>query len=130
MMTELKHIASCALLINDQGKILGVSRKDDLNDWNLPGGKAEPGETPEDTAIRETKEETGLDISNLVSVRKVRREGGVVSYFHADFSGQIASSEEGAVRWLHWNDLLRPENTFHKTNQRLFDQLYGHKEDV
>lgn len=122
---DLKHIASCTLLINMEGKILAVSRRDDLNDWNLPGGKAEPGETPEETAIRETKEETGLEISNLTLIRRVKRDSGYVSYYHADFTGEITSSEEGAVRWLTWNDLLKTENTFHKTNQKLFEQLYG-----
>lgn len=125
MPKDRKHIASCALLINDEGKILGVSRRDDLHDWNLPGGHAEPGETPEETAIRETKEETGLEISNLTLIRRVRRDNGYVSYYHADFMGEITSSEEGAVRWLTWNDLLKPENTFHETNRRLFEQLYG-----
>lgn len=124
-MAKPKHIASCALLINDDGKILGVSRKTNLNDWNLPGGKAEPGETPEETAIRETKEETGLDISNLTLLRTEPRDGGVVSYYHADFTGKISSSEEGAVSWLTWNDLLKPENTYHKTNRRLFEMLYA-----
>ena len=30
------------------------------DDWSLPKGKAEPGERPEDTALREVREETGL----------------------------------------------------------------------
>ena len=31
--------------------------------WQLPGGKSEEGETPQETAIREVREETGLDLS-------------------------------------------------------------------
>lgn len=34
-------------------------------DWSFPKGHIEPGETPPETAIRETFEETGLTISNL-----------------------------------------------------------------
>ena len=36
--------------------------------WALPGGRSEPGETVEQTAVREVKEETGLDV---VVVRKI-----------------------------------------------------------
>ncbi len=31
--------------------------------WTFPGGKIEPGEAPEEAAIREVKEETGLDVA-------------------------------------------------------------------
>lgn len=37
------------------------------NSWAIPGGKLEPGETIETTAIREAKEETGLDVQ-LISL--------------------------------------------------------------
>ncbi len=35
------------------------------NDWSLPKGKPEPGETPEQTAVREVREETGQDVELL-----------------------------------------------------------------
>ena len=40
---------------------LSVSLKEDHTDFNLPGGKVEQNETFEEAAIREVKEETGLD---------------------------------------------------------------------
>jgi 8-oxo-dGTP diphosphatase len=50
--------------------------------WALPGGKAEPGETVEQTIIREAKEETGLDITIISKVGEYREQGiqGGVEY--------------------------------------------------
>ena len=49
-------------IFNEQGKVL-LQRRGDSNRWGFPGGAIEPGETPETAAVRETKEETGLDVS-------------------------------------------------------------------
>ncbi len=46
------------------GKILLFKRSTE-NGYDLPFGKRDPGETPEQTAIREVKEETGYDIQIL-----------------------------------------------------------------
>jgi 8-oxo-dGTP diphosphatase len=52
--------------------------------WALPGGRAEPGETVEQTIVREVKEETGLGIK---IVRKIGEyhEQGVQSGFEYDY---------------------------------------------
>ncbi len=49
-------------IFNDRGEVL-LQRRGDSNQWGFPGGAVEPGETPEMTAVREAKEETGLDVS-------------------------------------------------------------------
>lgn len=50
------------MLIPVDGLFLVVSRKDNSNLWGLPGGKVDPGETLLHAVIRETKEETLLDV--------------------------------------------------------------------
>ena len=62
-MAEAKRILGAAVTIIDDGsgKILLVKRCD-CGKWGLPGGLLEFGETLDQTALRETKEETGLDV--------------------------------------------------------------------
>ena len=77
--------------------------------WNAPGGKIEPGESPEDAAKREVYEETGLVVG------KLELAGQLVFYFgsgkrkpdwtaevftSSEFSGDIKESEEGKLEWI------------------------------
>lgn len=56
-----KHILSAAtVVLNDNNQILLL--KGPRRGWELPGGQVEEGESLSDAAVRETKEETGIDI--------------------------------------------------------------------
>ena len=66
----MARVENCILtnmcMIYDENRILVQDRKDP--DWpgvTFPGGHIEPGESFVGSTIREIKEETGLDISNL-----------------------------------------------------------------
>lgn len=59
--------ASIVFVINDEDKVLVLKRSKSgsfPNVWGLPGGKAEFGELPEETAIREVREETQINLSS------------------------------------------------------------------
>lgn len=68
---ELGHVTpkvgSGAAVFDDEGRILLVRRSDD-GTWCLPCGFVDPGESPDETAVRETREETGLDVRPIESV--------------------------------------------------------------
>lgn len=49
--------------------------------YNLPGGKVEPGETPEDAALREFEEETGIKLDKVVKAGEIRGEQFIVHVF-------------------------------------------------
>lgn len=61
--------STLALITNREGKVLIVSNKEyKENEWNVPGGGIEEGETPEETIIRELGEELGSNNFEIVKI--------------------------------------------------------------
>ncbi len=58
-------LVGAAVLILDASERLLLIKRTDNGSWGLPGGAMEPGETFEQTARRETLEETGLAIDEM-----------------------------------------------------------------
>jgi ADP-ribose pyrophosphatase YjhB (NUDIX family) len=115
-------ISAQVVLINPEGYVLGVSRKDNHNDFGLIGGKKEEiDETPEDTAIRETKEETGLDISNLRLVFAIHKDGFMGYTYLADYSGEISHNEPHVVSWLPFERLVK--GSFGAYNKLVYESI-------
>lgn len=60
-MNPPKHIVSAAAIVmNENNEILLV--RGPRRGWEMPGGQVEEGESLQDAAVRETKEESGIDI--------------------------------------------------------------------
>lgn len=106
------------VLINEDGYICLVSRKEDHKDFGLPGGKLDKGETFEEAAIREVKEETGLKIKNLTMIFAMHRKGRMGHTFIAEHSGEFKTKENHVVKWGkmeeaiegsygYWNSLVK-----------------------
>ena len=88
-----------AALIEKNGKYLIARRStgssDVLGKWEFPGGKIEPGETPEQAIKREIKEELNTDIA-------VKRFFCNVQYdypsFHLDMDVFLCEVEQGSLQ--------------------------------
>ena len=71
--------------------------------WELPGGKVEPGETPERALVRELKEELGCDVRVVGSLEGEQpiTGGYVLRVLLAEItSGEPVPHEHDALRWL------------------------------
>ena len=79
--------------------------------WEFPGGKIEPGESPEAALTRELNEELGIEATIGTRVTHIRhnyRHGGAVDLqFFAvhEFSGEIENRIYNEVRWARLVDL-------------------------
>ncbi|MBN2088681.1 NUDIX domain-containing protein [candidate division KSB1 bacterium] len=80
-----------AVIILDGRKILLIHRFRDGRDYHvIPGGHVEPGETLEETAIREIKEETGFDIELGDKIWEFENMGRLEFYFLANsYRGEL-----------------------------------------
>jgi 8-oxo-dGTP diphosphatase len=58
----MKEVGELATVFDEQGRVLLVHQTYAGSKWALPGGVVEENESPWDAAVREAKEETGLDV--------------------------------------------------------------------
>lgn len=105
--------AVCVLITDKDKNILSVSRKDNHNDWGLPGGKLEDNESFLDAAIRETLEETGYSISIIDPLNyfeSIDNEYLVRTYkarIVYDLKLFVSEEETGLVSFRNKFDLLK-----------------------
>lgn len=118
----MKKAATILTFHKDGNRVLAVSRKDDPDDFGLPGGKVDPGEDPADAAVRELKEETGLDAIKPRLVYTSLDSHGYVTYtYMATVLGEIDTDESGVVKWVDPEVVMR--GSFGEYNKRLFAKI-------
>lgn len=92
-----------------------VKKENDMHQgkWNGLGGKIEPGETPEECAIREVREESGLVARNVklkgfltFPLFDGQKDWYVFVFVIDRFTGQLIESPEGHLEWIPNDRLL------------------------
>jgi 8-oxo-dGTP pyrophosphatase MutT (NUDIX family) len=124
---------SVVIIINEHEEILLQHRKD--GGWGLPGGLMELGESFEETAKREVKEETGLDIDGLTQLHvysgadhylKVPNGDELYAvtavYTASEVSGELIADEEESYELRYFGVDLLPEGLL--TNARTYISYY------
>ena len=103
---KVKHRhAGAIVVIVDEHKNLLILKRPDLpiwaaRKWALPGGKVEKGETPLEAAIRETKEETNLDVWDLTHIPEYSKSD-VDFYVVGGYNGNVQIDQEHEDwRWV------------------------------
>lgn len=97
----------------DGDRVLLIYKKTGLGSglYNAPGGIVEPGETPREAAVREVREEVGLEVTDPTKLGELEfhAAGDPLNYVHVyrstSFSGEPAPSREADPEWHPVDDL-------------------------
>jgi 8-oxo-dGTP pyrophosphatase MutT (NUDIX family) len=96
--------------VGDRDEFLLVTSKRDPGVWILPKGHVEPGESLHEAALREVREEAGVEgelVELLGDVTFTDRDRDfVVSFFLIRFREQVPASEGRRLRWCRYEDAL------------------------
>jgi 8-oxo-dGTP diphosphatase len=119
MTTNYPRVGVAAIIIrNDQ--VLLIKRKNVhcAGSWSTPGGHLDFGETPEQCAIRETREEVGIEIEDMrfVAVTNDYFEANEKHYISLWMAGSYISGEPkitadyevAKLGWFGWDALPSP----------------------
>jgi 8-oxo-dGTP diphosphatase len=102
-----------AVILNDKGQVLCALRSSSMsmpNLWEFPGGKIEPGETAEESLVREIHEELGCivtiadqieDVEHLYPTVLVR----LLTYKAYITEGEPTAKEHARIDWFSPNEL-------------------------
>jgi ADP-ribose pyrophosphatase YjhB (NUDIX family) len=101
-----------AVIRDDAGRLLMILRGHEPGKglWSIPGGRIEPGETPEQAVVREVREETGLEVSCgplLGTAELPGLDGAIVdirdylAFLRVDSAETAAAGDDAAaLRWV------------------------------
>ncbi|GBE31171.1 MAG TPA: NUDIX hydrolase [Nitrospirae bacterium] len=106
------------IIIEYQGGIILIKRKNPPHGWAIPGGFVDYGECLEDAAVREAKEETGLDVRLLRQFHSYSDPGRddrfhtITTVYIAEAEGDLAAGDDAADAGIFNKDNLPEDIAF------------------
>ena len=113
---DVTHVTASAIVTGPKGVLLHRHKR--LGRWLQPGGHVDPGEAPEDAAVRETYEETGIAArhpSDGATIVHVDAHSGGRGHIHLDVRFCLTAAdvepappidESQEVYWFPWGEAI------------------------
>ena len=128
MDKPIRKAVRCYLIEED--KVVAIKYKEGHKKaeyYEIPGGKREEGESPEQTAIREMKEETGIDIKNLkhkgiITIEYPDKKFIFDVFISNEYKGKPQEFKENTSEWINIKELLQKEKIL--SNVMILDRFF------
>ena len=113
-MNDLKKEKACGCVIIEKNKVLLIQQTE--GHWGFPKGHVEVGETEIETALREVKEETNLDVkineNKKYTIEYITDKGTlkqVIFFIAKKISGneKYQESEIKSMKWMTFEDAIK-----------------------
>jgi len=102
VQTFRNPVPTVDIIIHQNGGIILIERRNEPRGWALPGGFVDYGESLEAAALREAREETGLELSELRQFRAYSdpardpRQHNISIVFTANGRGRLTAGDDAA----------------------------------
>ena len=123
-MTNQPCVTVVVLVFIQQDDAILLARQDyGQQYWSLPGGVMEPGESIDEAAIREVKEETGLDVRlrRVVGLYSKPGEDGLAVCFEGEVIGGTLKADHEITECRYFPHDRLPESIREHLRQRIED---------
>ena len=131
----MRKVKSCGCIIIENNKVVLIQQK--KGNWGFPKGRIEKNETEVETAIREVKEETNLDVKIEDPDKKYidtyfakKNEFKEVIYFLAKRIGGEIKPQENEIKNVEWVDLSEAINKITMNSTKLLYQKVLSEEEI
>lgn len=135
---EMIMTVGCGVLIeNEKGQVL-LQKRSDNGQWCVPGGALEPLETYKQAAIRELREEVGIEVTDLSLFGLYSGNDRLINYPNKDvvyslsvifitksYSGQISDEDSEVLEHRFFNREDIPDNLFAPDARPILDWKAG-----
>lgn len=127
MDKPIRKAVRCYLIKDNNVVVTKYKQGNKEGYYDIPGGKIEGGELPEQTAIREMKEETGVDVKDLnhkgnMIIEYPNRIFDFDVFICNECNGKPQEFEENTSEWIEINKLLQKEKIL--SNIMILDRFF------